>query len=498
MIKGLRFPMALAVAGFVFSAEAEPLRVLRASPGTEASANDTITITFDRPVAGSLDNAVDPATIVRIEPAVPGALVDWRDPVTLRIIPRPALRRGVRYAVSVSSTFKAMDGSQLATTYRTEFRVRGPTLVSSTPVSSGDTTDNLDTSPEFTLRFDVPVRAADIAALSRVEPTARCVRGNTRVANVSLTPVGNGATPAREIKLKASAALPLDCLAQLVVPRELEEGASTPTAHSTSRWPFKVHGTFKLAGAECSQEGYCPTGGISLHFSTPVSGTELAKVLRISPAVKFSFDTAETRTDWELDATLKPRVTYAVFLSTTALRDAFGQPITGNPATSFRTTGYEPDIQQPYGRLMIERGAFRTLAVRTMNIDTLLVETLAVPASLEPVIINQGSWEWRQAWDSLPALRTTRRIVVKRALDQGRIVSIPMPVSDATQRNGATLMLVQVRDAAAPKDTAADDEGGSPPISLVQVTNLGVHAKIGAASGAVWVTGANDGKPRAG
>lgn len=87
MMKGLRVPLALAAAGYLFSTPAEPLRVLRVYPGAEAGATDTIVITFDRPVAGSLDNAVDPRAIVQISPAVPQAVVDWRDPVTLRIIP---------------------------------------------------------------------------------------------------------------------------------------------------------------------------------------------------------------------------------------------------------------------------------------------------------------------------------------------------------------------------------------------------------------------------
>src|ERR1700712_755172 len=109
MVKSLRLPMALAAAGFMFSAAAEPLRVLRATPGGEASATDTITITFDRPVAGSLDNAVDPKTIVQLEPALPGAVVDWRDPVTLRVIPRSGLKRGANYTLTVAQTFRAMD-----------------------------------------------------------------------------------------------------------------------------------------------------------------------------------------------------------------------------------------------------------------------------------------------------------------------------------------------------------------------------------------------------
>lgn len=501
MVRTIRTVFALAATGFVFSAATEPLRVLRVSPGAVASAGDTITITFDRPVAGSLDNAVDARTIVQLEPAVPNAAIDWRDPVTLRVIPRPALRRGTRYTISVSTGFKAMDGSSLTTAYKAEFRVRGPTLTQGDGLSMGDTTFNLDQSPRFTLHYDAPVRASDIASLSSLRPSAQCsaTKGGARAPNMTLAAVGNGTTLAREITLQSNGTLPLDCPVTLVTPSELEESANAPRAHATTELALRVHGLFRIAGAECSQEEFCPTGGITLRFSTPVKGTSLARVLRVTPVVPFSFDTNETHTEWTLDAKLKPGVTYAVFVSG-ALRDAFNQPLTGNTATSMRTTGYQPDIQQPYGRLMIERNAFRTLAVRTMNIDTLLVETLAVPSSLEPVLANQGSWEWRKAWDSLPELRTKRRIAIKRAVDQPRIVSIPMPAGDARQRNSATMLLVHVSNAAtAAKDTSADDgEENGAMLSLVQVTNLGVHAKIGDATGVVWVTGANDGKPRAG
>jgi uncharacterized protein YfaS (alpha-2-macroglobulin family) len=501
MIRALRLSAALLVSGLVFSSSGEPLRVLRVTPTAEAAASDTIVITFDRPVAGSLDNAVDPKSIVQIEPAIPGAVIDWRDPVSLRIVPKPALRRGARYAVTVNTRFRAMDGSSLAAPFRTEFRVRGVRLVMGDPVSEADTARNLDVSPTFTLHYDFPVRAADIAALSRIEPTSRCTAANgvPKPTSIALNVVGNATTVSRQVTLKAAGTLPRDCLATLSTPRELEEGSVPPRAHTMIDYKFRVHGVFKLQSAECSRESFCPTGGITLHFSTPVKGSDLAKVLQVSPKAEFSFDTSETRADWELDAKLRPRVRYAVFV-TPALRDAFGQPLIGNPAVSMLTTGYQPDIQAPYGRLTIERNAFRTLAVRTMNVDTLLVETLPVPASLEPVIVNMGSWEWRQVWDSLPKLRVTRRIAVKRALDQSRIVSIPMATGDARVRNSATMLLVRVRDATAKPDTNSDDEEGGVrnAISLVQVTNLGVHAKIGDASGVVWVTGANDGKARSG
>ena len=44
-----------------------PLRVIRSSPSGDAAPTAEISVTFDRPVAGSLDRSVDPTTILRIE-----------------------------------------------------------------------------------------------------------------------------------------------------------------------------------------------------------------------------------------------------------------------------------------------------------------------------------------------------------------------------------------------------------------------------------------------
>jgi hypothetical protein len=53
------------------------LRVLRVVPSGDASPITAVTVTFDRPVAGSLDRTVDPGAVFAITPAVAGA-VDWR------------------------------------------------------------------------------------------------------------------------------------------------------------------------------------------------------------------------------------------------------------------------------------------------------------------------------------------------------------------------------------------------------------------------------------
>ena len=55
------------------------LRILRTNPTGDAPPTAVITVTFGRPVAGSLDRSVDPRAILSIQPALKGT-VEWRDP----------------------------------------------------------------------------------------------------------------------------------------------------------------------------------------------------------------------------------------------------------------------------------------------------------------------------------------------------------------------------------------------------------------------------------
>src|SRR5687768_9172532 len=113
MLSGIGLRAVLAGGLATVAAEpGSPLRVLRSAPSHDAAPTAAITVTFDRPVAGSLDRTVDPRPILTIEPAVAGR-AEWRDPVTLRFRPSAPLTPGAGYRVAVSDRFEAMDGSRL-------------------------------------------------------------------------------------------------------------------------------------------------------------------------------------------------------------------------------------------------------------------------------------------------------------------------------------------------------------------------------------------------
>ena len=87
------FRLRLLLAGGLGTAATDPgapLRVLRSGPSQNAPPTAVITVTFDRPVAGSLDRTVDPRQILTVEPGVAGR-AEWRDPVTLRLRPSAPL-----------------------------------------------------------------------------------------------------------------------------------------------------------------------------------------------------------------------------------------------------------------------------------------------------------------------------------------------------------------------------------------------------------------------
>ena len=48
-----------------------PLKVIRVSPTGDADPATIVTVTFDRPVAGSLDRSVDPRSVLVLDPALP-------------------------------------------------------------------------------------------------------------------------------------------------------------------------------------------------------------------------------------------------------------------------------------------------------------------------------------------------------------------------------------------------------------------------------------------
>ena len=151
------------------------LRVIRTTPDAEAAPTTVISVTFDRPVVGSLDRAVDPATVLSIVPAVPGTL-EWRDPVTLRLKPAAPLSAGVSYAVTVNPSFSSLDGARLSEPYHFGFRVAGPRVLAGLPVAEDQSPRFVTPNETFRLALSSSADLAALVRLAYIEPGATCPR----------------------------------------------------------------------------------------------------------------------------------------------------------------------------------------------------------------------------------------------------------------------------------------------------------------------------------
>lgn len=497
----------VAAAGIALAADPDSaLHVLRYTPSSDAGPTASVAVTFDRPVAGSLDRSVDPKAIFRIVPAVAGTL-DWRDPVTLRFRPGAPLPSNSSYTVTVGNSFEAMDGSRLEQPFTFTFRVSGPRVLAGWPVGPNGGDRFVTPDSRFDLVLDAAADPAVVARTAYLEfdgvcPTPGAIRlkvGSQRTVNDKdrwdIREAGgwdrdrSADRLRRVVTLVPQAKLPKGCTGHLVLPSAFDEQGKADLL----RWEFSTYGSFRLERSTCGWERqFCPNGPVVLRFSTPVRGAEVQRNVRLRPAAAFVIgDTADSRAEWVLEAPLQPHTGYAI-VADPSLTDVFGQKLTGNPVLTIGTTGFAPAINYPSGRSVVERRGAHTFGVTFVNVDTLEVRIARVPDTLEAAFLARSEWSWRELWPALAPRAERRRIAVPGDRDRVRVYGVILPALEAGPRR-PTLMAVQV---ASPRlDSLTRDD---PPVALVQVTDLGVHARVGAEDGVVWVTGASDGAPRPG
>jgi uncharacterized protein YfaS (alpha-2-macroglobulin family) len=495
----------------------QPLRVMRATPRGPVEWVDEIRITFDRPVAAGLGATLDPRLIVSIEPPVEGVL-EWRDPVTIRFAPATPLTPATEYRISVANTFEAMDGTRLAEPFVFSFRVSGPRVLTGLPVGehnqpASEIARYIRPEEEFELLLTAPPPDALLEFLAaRAHLTFdRSCGGPARIdlqptdlrpidreddpwyftRHAQYGPYSQHAERLRIVELTPLAPLPNDCRGTLVVPSALD-----PSAAELYNWQFKTYGPFALATAHCGGRRFCPTGPLTLSFTTPVRGSELLRYVKVEPQVAFTVhDTTAENATWSLEAELSPRTRYAVVVEP-ALTDVFGQPFEGDRVRGMSTTGYASAVSYPGGLWLIERQGPRSLKVEHINVDTIEAIVAPIPRSYEPQFLRRGWWNWRELWDSVAPGAARRAFAVENEQDKGYITGVRMPIRDASKPDNPTLLAVRF-DSPQLDTTSAGWRSGMP-LAVAQVTDLAIHVRLGIESAAAWVTGVNDGLPRPG
>ncbi len=501
----------------------DTLHVLRHAPADTASPSNIITITFDRPIAGALDDSSDAGRFVHVTPVIALA-AHWRDPVTIRLFPREPLEPGREYAVAIDARVRGEDGSRLSAPYRFTFRVKGPRLLARNFVSY-PYPEILAPEPRLLLLYSAPVDVARLGSSTRVELSGCRDTSSIRLRVVeqrAVTPsdpysfqpgAQRPADPVsarfnRIVELRPASLLPFDCDAKIVVPTTIDEAKF---GHE-ERYPVRTARTFRVVRLDCGGAWPCAPNDISVIFATSVSHANAERFIQLDgkPVVLGNAAAAEV---WSVRTALRPRTVYKISVDS-AMQDVYDRRITGGVEWRFETGDFAPQIQYAHGNVIAASSGSRTLPVRSINTQFIRVIATRVPDSVRFALTASagGGMDWSRMLRGAPVETTT--VELPDRLNVDTTTEVPLPRMALAPDHPLVVMRVEIArplpEAIPPRDASASHRftlqrfdpatyWWSPDPLSVQVTDLAVTARlVGETEGSALVSSLTDGRPRAG
>ncbi len=488
------------------------LGVRQVLPEGDLRPSSSITISFSRPLAGTLERLRDPSTIVRLVPAL-SARMEWRDPGTLRIIPDEPLQPGTRLSLHIDS-LTAPDGARLAAPWTRELRVRQPAVVGSDPMLRAGVPAGLLPTGRIALKMNGAIDTAMLARSAHLEPSpgTECVnRAPSLLFRVTVrapaptdpwTLNGDyGMAPRDSIERRFDRIVELmplmrpmeSCRYDLVL-RLPDDGANAEIRYPViSSDRFGVH-------AQCVHAWDCAVSPqqLDLLFNAPVSWSELRRTLRVRPEGRVSLpDSGPPQSSWRLPMRVTPGDTLLVEFAD-GPRDTFGRSMARRDPMLIPIGDRLPVWSASGGLLSVPRGARPSVRIRHVNIDSLWVTVYRVTRS--PISSFNAAWGGRV--DSLllhgDSIRYLHRLGVPR--NEERESAIPITVPDPGWRNASLAVRLEAikpsTRTGSPFVIRAESERKLPVHTfLVQRTDLMVHTRVGMAGGGVFVTDLRTGAP---
>jgi uncharacterized protein YfaS (alpha-2-macroglobulin family) len=500
----------------------EPLHVLEHMPREATKPVDIITITFDRPVVGTLEHAVDPSRFVRISPEVE-MRIEWRDPSTIRIVPLEPLIPGNRYNVTVDTGFGAFDGSRLAAPEHFTLLVRGAALEASVPQLSPTWETALGPTGRVLLAFSAPVSDSMLSDAVKLVTRAdkNCGASRTvayRVERQRPPQKGDsyelGYRPGspdsvlmrfrRVVEMAPEEPVPENCSADFSVP------SLDPLDSYTVLYRMRTPRSFGRVGIGC--KGECPIAtGVSINFDAPVAPELFMSSVHFYPPTAFSPRApASATTSWPVPATLAPHSTYRVTIDST-LHDIYGRKMTFGFDTTFTTTERIPDFGYATGLVFTRGDSAPAIRVRHLNVDSIVLLLMPVPESQRVRALLRSPRWYDEHLEPLPD-SIVRVIALHAPLNEERTTDIKVPELSGAWTGRLVALQARLYTATRRPDTmpvappAARPARTPPPIrvfnqwretprTFLEATDLVAHARLSAHGGYVWVTSARSGRP---
>jgi uncharacterized protein YfaS (alpha-2-macroglobulin family) len=460
------------------SGDRGPFRVVSAGPTGETRDVPEISLTFSRPLR--MLDASPPAPPVRLKPAVPGTW-DWVGTRALRFSPEKPLPMATTFEVEVAGA-RALDGSTLAEPYTFTFSTPRPRVIGVSPHRNHH---RVMPDASVHLQFNQPVDDAAVLASVVIQK-----EGGPAIPYSIGRP---SPSDLRNVQLVPRSPLPVHSKFTVRVDEGLRGAEGPLPLGKAYLWDFSTYGPL-AASFQCGQdgEGNCrPDGWISLQLSNPVRRADLKKALVIEPPVKLSWptwdDDKEGTSHLSLEGAFLPGKSYTVRLKTkagkTPLRDVHNQPLAQEMQHRFRVGDLPTNFNIGVSSGILEPSELREIPLFAMN--TGKVEVAAAALDLAGLLALEGTYHAKRVEQTFER-PGARRVTVTPGAGKNRVHRQAIRLEDA------------LPDRRGPVAIAARS-AGQPTISdrfrLIQVTDLGISAKIGPQESLAWITRLSTGAP---
>ncbi len=489
---------AMAVAGAGCKPNVKPglMASIAVEEGKKGERVNRVIVAFDRAmVLPAVVGETATAPPLRIEPKVEGA-ARWLDARTLVFTAASPLPRSTRYRLMVPAGTVAPDGFGLAEpveqTFETERLELRAALDSDTPYSAAKWAVPQQ---KVKLSFNQPVLVDSVERHCRYETGDRKVpvrvldeRGSVPRDRFVVGP-GSPLDAGTTWTFRCDDELPGAEGPLSFVPSSPDAGPRAPRREIT----FETFGAFKVLSVSPSGSDVEPDRErIEIHFSTPVR-FEGEIPVKITPAIPSARPYA-SGADLIIDVGgLDPNTSYNVTLDG-AVKDVFGQTLGTKLEATFRTGSAAPKIAMETGQWVVEaaRGKYMLWA---RNVTKLDVRGVALDDAKLMQVLPSLNW-WDDETVDLAKLKlksVERSIEVKGRPNRWDQVALdPQEIFGVRAATGIYYLAVSSPE--------VHDDKGRPKVqeALVNITNLGITAKMSAGSGLVWVTRLSDGAPQSG
>ena len=473
-----------------------PFRVVFAGPGGESGPTSEVTIAFSRPLRAPgvlAELALAPATVRRVhDGAEVAGTWRWFGERTAVFWPKDhGFANATEFEITVEPSLRAFDGSELARSPSLRFVSQRPALV-----NVGYEWQEEANRHVVSLEFNQETPAELLQTVLRIE--GKGPKGIVRVPYTVVSDAGASAESSGASRFELAVDRSLTTLEDVAVVTSPAlaslEGPLTNGNEQRLEVPdvgpqkIELYCTAPAADEEAANAARCSLerGSVSLRFSKPVRGRDLARHLLVSrPRVP-----AQPLTDdliYEIDLAdfmrLEPGGKFKVTVKA-GLLDNDDDRLAVDRVFDLTTVDNERRLtfRDFIGDAVVESARAKI----TLNLETMNVASFeAVQAPLEEAQLFGLLATGERTTEKIRALPNaiSSTVATRGRRNQATTVSLELPTA-LRQKTNSGLFAVATRAAG-----LADD------VRILSVTDLGLSTKWSAFGGLVWVTQLSSGTP---